>query len=328
MKAEVFDQVLNAVDEQIVKTLLYFDIFNYPLKSEEIYRFLGGKFVDESFINARLQYLSSQHIVYQYGIFFSLKNNDASVERRIKGNLEAEKYLILARKKAKLISRFPFVRGVLASGSLSKGYMDENSDLDFFIITKPKRLWIARTLLVLYKRLFLFNSHKYFCVNYFVDEDHLEIEEKNLFTATELATVIPLYGPAQYDSLQQENAWLKNFFPNYSQRNTDYVPSLKITFGKKLLEKILNGALGDALEKYFQNITLLRWKRMYEQNYSANDFKVAFKSKTYAAKNHDRNFQRKVMDLYEEKLQFCGLGSNSGFQRSTAQPAGLQNAKS
>src|SRR5688500_3704000 len=247
MKAEVFDQVLNAVDEQIVKTLLYFDIFNYPLKSEEIYRFLGGKFVDESFINARLQYLSSQHIVYQYGIFFSLKNNDASVERRIKGNLEAEKYLILARKKAKLISRFPFVRGVLASGSLSKGYMDKNSDLDFFFITTPKRLWIARTLLVLYKRLSLFNSHTYFCVNYSADEDHLEIEENNLYTATELATVIPLYGSAQYDSLQQENVWLKKFFPNYSQRSTDYVPGHKLGLGRKLFEKILSGTLDDKL---------------------------------------------------------------------------------
>ena len=97
--------------------------------------------------------------------------------------------------------------------------MDEKSDLDFFIITAPKRLWIARTLLVMYKRFFLFNSHKYFCVNYFVDEDHLEIEEKNLFTATELATVIPLYGQVHYTNLLKANPWLKRFFPNYTPRS-------------------------------------------------------------------------------------------------------------
>src|SRR5690606_3777846 len=104
-----------------------------------------------------------------------------------RGNLMANKFSDIARKKAKLISQFPFVRGVMASGSLSKGYADEKSDIDFFIITIPNRLWIARTLLVLYKRIFLLNSHKFFCVNYFVDEKHLGIEEKNLFTATELA---------------------------------------------------------------------------------------------------------------------------------------------
>ncbi len=135
--------------------------------------------------------------------------------------------ICLSRKsRPKLISRFPFVRAVLASGSLSKGYMDEKSDIDFFIITAPHRLWIARTLLVLYKRLFLGGSHKHFCVNYFVDEDHLEIEEKNLFTATELATVLPLYGAEQYKSLIKTNGWVRDFFPNYIARSTENVSSV------------------------------------------------------------------------------------------------------
>lgn len=328
MKAEVLDQVLNAVDEQILRTLLYYDIFNYPLKAEEVYRFLGAKSVDESIVNSRLHYLKEQHVIHQFGIFFSLKDNDASVVRRIKGNLIAKDYLAIANKKAQTIARFPFVRGVLASGSLSKGYMDENSDLDFFIITAAKRLWIARTLLVLYKRLFLFNSHKYFCVNYFVDEDHLEIEEKNIFTATELATVIPLYGADQYDNLQQKNFWLKNFFPNYVKRSTIHVPPAKEYFIKNILERIFTGLFGDKLEKYFQHKTLSRWKRIYESNYSATDFKVAFKSKAYAAKNHDRNFQRKVMDVYEEKLKISGLTAHWPKVKSSAQSARLQNTTS
>src|SRR5688572_20817381 len=221
---ETLDKLLNAVDEQIIRTLLYYDIFNYPLTSKEIFQFLGTKHQDESSLKTSLQGLCERQIIYRFQNLYGLKNSSSLAERRLKGNNEAEKYLQLAKKKGNFISKFPFVRAVLASGSLSKGYMDENSDLDFFIITEPNRLWIARTLLVMYKRIFLFNSHKYFCVNYFVDEKHLEIEEKNLFTATELATVIPLYGSKQYESLQQENVWLKIFFPNYSQRSTDYVP--------------------------------------------------------------------------------------------------------
>jgi hypothetical protein len=75
----------------------------------------------------------------------------------------------------------------------------------------------------MYKRLFLKGSHKHFCVNYFIDEDHLEIEEKNLFTATELATVLPLYGSQQYTKLIKTNRWLKSFFPNYVPRRLDDV---------------------------------------------------------------------------------------------------------
>lgn len=319
MDSKTIDRLLNAVDEQILRTLLYYDIFDYPLKSEEIFRFLGIQSIHESILDSRLSRLTEQGIIFQFGTFYSLKNNEATIARRVKGNECAEKYLALARKKALLISKFPFVRGVLASGSLSKGYMDDTSDLDFFIVTAPKRLWIARTLLVMYKRLFLFNSHKYFCVNYFVDEDHLEIEEKNLFTATELATVIPLYGAAEFESLHRANAWIRDFFPNHRRRSSSDVPVSTLTFGKRLMEKVLGSAAGDWLEKYFQRKTLSRWKQRYEKSYTASDFKVAFKSKTYAAKNHDKNFQRKIMDVYGDKLMAAGLTDDGYFEWTARQ---------
>ncbi len=311
MNAPTRHENLNHIDDHIVRTLLYYDIFNYPLKSEEIFRFLGIDSINESDFLSSLQFLKRHQIVFQFEDFFTLKNGRGSIDRRKKGNIEAEKYLMLAKKQAKFIAKFPFVRGVLASGSLSKGYMDENSDLDFFIITAPKRLWMARTLLAMYKRLFLFNSHKYFCVNYFVDEDHLEIEEKNLFTATELATVIPLYGSKQYENLNLSNTWVKAFFPNYNPRSITNVPLSKISFSKGILEKLSDFIFGDRIEKYFRHKTLARWKRLYQSSYSATDFQVAFKSKSYAAKNHDRNFQRKIMDLYEEKLQLMGMNTKS-----------------
>jgi hypothetical protein len=301
MNAPTLHQNLSHIDDHIIRTLLYYDIFNYPLKSDEIFRFLGIDPIKESDFLSSLQFLKQQQIVFQFENFFTLKNSRASIE--------AEKYLMLAKKQSKLIAKFPFVRGVLASGSLSKGYMDENSDLDFFIITAPKRLWIARTLLVMYKRLFLFNSHKYFCLNYYVDEDHLEIEEKNLFTATELATAIPLYGSKQYENLHLSNTWLKTFFPNYNPRTVSNVPFSKISFSKRILENFSNFIFGDRIEKYFQQKTLSRWKRLYQNRYSATDFQVAFKSKSYASKNHDRNYQRKIMDLYEEKLQLTGMNA-------------------
>jgi len=301
------NKTITRLDQQILRTLLYFDIFNYPLKSEEIFRFLGSPALDKSVIPSRLKSLRDQRIIFQFGELFSLKNDNSSIERRIKGNKEAERYLIIAQKKSKLISKFPFVRAVLASGSLSKGYMDEKSDIDFFIVTAPNRLWIARTLLVLYKRVFYANSHKHFCINYLVDDKHLEIEEKNLFTATELATVIPLYGSEQYENLQDVNSWLTEFFPNYTPRSIEGVPPSKLSRPKKVFESLINLMFGNVIEKYLQNKTRSRWRRLYEKSYSTSDFKVAFKSKSYASKNHPQNFQRTVIEMYDEKLRSFGL---------------------
>ena len=307
MKEVTCDKIERSLDEEILRTLLYYDIFNYPLTADEVYRFLGIHCADASSVIAALTRLADRKAIFQFRNFFSVKDSLASVERRVKGNEVAEKFLNLAGKQAALISKFPFVRAVLASGSLSKGYMDEKSDLDFFIITAPRRLWIARTLLVLYKRIFLLNSHKYFCVNYFVDEQHLEIEEKNLFTATELATVLPLYGSEHYTRLHYSNRWLWEYFPNFTPRSVINVLNGVTSGLKNYCEKLLNIFFGNAIEKFCRRITLSRWERQYQKHYSATDFNIAFKSKSYASKNHPSNFQRTIMEAYESKLRSFGL---------------------
>jgi hypothetical protein len=295
-------QTLTAVEEKIILTLIYYDIFNYPLKAAEVFRFLGTNHVTEEVIEKELVNLRKRGLVFQFGHFFSIQNNEHNALKRMRGNDLAEKLQPIAQRQARLIARFPFVRGVMASGSFSKGYMDQKSDLDFFIITEPRRLWIARTLLVFYKRLFLFNSHKYFCVNYFVDSEHLMIEEKNLFTATELATLIPLSGASLYLRLQQANAWIKHMFPNYGPRPVNGVEESARGWFKGLFEKLINLVAPTQLERFFQYITLRRWLKRYGNNLSAADFHIAFKTKDYVSKNHPNHYQKKIERLYADKV--------------------------
>lgn len=42
----------------------------------------------------------------------------------------------------KLIRYCPFVRGAFLSGSLSKGVDNGDADIDLFIVSAEKRLWI------------------------------------------------------------------------------------------------------------------------------------------------------------------------------------------
>jgi hypothetical protein len=294
--------ILSPLREHILRTLLYYDIFNYPLTVDEVFRFLGTNHVSLSFVQSELEQLVQHEFIFKFGDFFSIHPSEDNTTRRIRGNHEAKKLLVIAKQRADLIYSFPFVRAVLVSGSLSKGYMDEKSDIDFFIVTKPERLWIARTLLVLYKRMFLFNSHKYFCVNYFVDTDHLEIEEKNLFTATELATLIPLSGVDHYKNLIIRNQWMKGFFPNFEPRVTDNFSREKNTL-KSIFEKTLDVFGGNLLENFFMRITLNRWEKLYNQKYSKTDFEVAFKTRKYVSKNHPNHYQRKIIESHNQKLR-------------------------
>lgn len=196
-----------------------------------------------------------------------------------------------------MFSNFPFVRGVMISGSLSKGSMSPDSDVDYFIITAPNRLWIARTLLMTFKKLFLFNSRKFFCLNYFVDTNHLEIEEKNIFTATELATLLPVQGIAHYHALISKNLWLLNFLPNSVfekvETKTQRTPALKT-----LLENILQGWFGNQMDILFQKIHEHYWRMRFSKKLSAEEFKIALKSKRGISKGHPNNYQDKVLNKY------------------------------
>jgi hypothetical protein len=289
------------LEHEVIKTLLYFDIFKYPLKADEVYRYLRTNTVTQDEVAAALRGLSERKYIFSLDAFYSTENNPGNAERRRKGNELALKLMPFARKRGQFISKFPFVRAVMASGSFSKDYMDEQSDLDFFIVTEPGKLWIARTLLVLYKRIALFNSHKYFCVNYLVDEANLEIEEKNLFTATELATLIPLQNAAIYRRLLASNPWLTRVFPNFTPRDVRNVQDAKNLFFKRVFEFMLR-PFATRLERMCMSFTLNRFYRIYQKQFSEQDFLIAFKSKKYASKNHPKNYQKKVMDLYHEKM--------------------------
>jgi hypothetical protein len=288
------------LDQHVIRTLLYFDIFNYPLKAGEVYRFLGMNTITEKDVSLALDQLAEDKCLNRMREFYGLSLDEIKVQRRERGNDLAARSLPLAIRCGQLIAKFPFVRAVFASGSLSKDYMDEKSDLDFFIVTAPQRLWFARTLIIIYKRMFLRKSKSNFCVNYFVDEDHLLIEEQNQFTATELATVIPLSDVSIYHRLIDANAWIRSYFPNFKLRKSDAVIAPRF-FAKKTLELIMN-PFAKPLELLLMRLTLRRWKRIYGQEYADAEFKIAFKTKKYASKSHPKHYQLKVLDMFQQKL--------------------------
>jgi hypothetical protein len=292
-----------SLDKAIFRTLMYFDIFNYPLKINEIHKFLPVR-SSENHVADALHELVGLNQVCQNGEMYSIRFDQGLFERRVRGNTMAKALTPMVGRQARLIHRFPFVRSVMASGSFSKNYMDEKSDFDFFIICAPNRIWISRMLLVFYKRVFLKNSHKHFCVNYFVDERNLAIPERNIFTATELATVLPLTGAYCFSRLIEGNqSWLSTFFPNMELLGSCATDCDKISLKKIMLEAILNICCAPLLNKLFKRMTLARWRKGYAHEYSEEDFKLAFKSTDGVSKNHPRNFQKKIILEFEHRIQ-------------------------
>ena len=282
-----------------LKPLLYFSLFRYPLTKEEIFAFSGCN--NQEGTKLQLKELVNDKVVYNINGFYSLENDASIIQRRLEGNKGAKKIFVKADRMSRLISKFPFVEGVGISGALSKGFFDKDGDIDFFIITSPGRLWIARTLLILYKKIFLLNSKKYFCVNYFVSENALEIQEKNVFTATELVTLIPMYGNGSFHKFYDTNDWAHSRFPNQIFGNgLDTLKPIQKSRFIRYIEKMLGSKLGDHLDSFFLKMTYTKWKVKFK-DLNRDHFDVAMKSTKDISKHHPQNFQQKVISRLNEK---------------------------
>jgi len=277
-------------------------MFDYPLTSGEIYLFLKNKYRQTDFDEA-LQCLILNSLVYRFDKFYTLKNDHLLITRRHNGNKKAAELIKIAGKVSDILIRFPYVRGIAISGSLSKNFADEDSDIDLFIITAKNRLWIARTLMHAFKKLtFLVKKEGYFCMNYYIDEAQLEIVEKTLYTAIEIVTLMPLQGDDLFERFYAANAWTREHLPNKVMRLSSAKP-VKSSWLKSLFEAFFNNRLGNAIDNVLMKITAGQWiKKTLSMKRNAKGNIMAMDVNKHYSKPDPRNFQSKLMLRYETKV--------------------------
>ncbi|TVR42785.1 MAG: hypothetical protein EA394_02680 [Bacteroidia bacterium] len=239
--------------KDLIKTILYFDIFAYPLTGDELLLYNGLRGDDARQALDELDKLVEAGMLGYSRGFYYYRGKPAMVDRRLNGNRLAEKRMDAARKYSGIIASFPFVEAVMLSGSIAKGYMGKNDDIDYFIVTKPQRLWLVRSMLVLFKKIFLRNSYRNFCINYFVDTNHLAISEKNRFIATEIAFLQPMFNNEIHAQMMEENPWIKDYYPLPVYRRSPSIKKNKPL--KKFFEFLLDHRLTDGIDGYLQRVS-------------------------------------------------------------------------
>lgn len=287
------------MQNQIFKYIAYFDIFDHPVKLNEIVSVFSSE-TKESIKTILLKLVDSGKC-YEYEDYFSLKENIEELTlRRSQKEALAKPYFKKLGFYSRLIKSFPFVEGIAISGSLSKNVMHENGDIDFFIIASKGRLWICRTFLVFFKKIFLFNSKKYFCVNYFVDTDNLKIQDENIFTAIELRYLLPVYNLTLIDELKKANNWTNDYLPPFENP-----VKVKVYEGFSVLKKfsrfILKGKLGDKIDLYLMKFTFKKWEKKFS-GFDTRKFELTMRTNRGVSKHHPQDFQNKVLTAFEDRI--------------------------
>jgi hypothetical protein len=209
------------LQKSILATLIYHDIFDYPLRFDQINQLLIKSKASESNIKKNLRVLLKQNKVGEHKDLFYLRNRKQTIETRLKRNKISEIKFQRAKYYLNCLKLIPTIKLVAITGALAMENSTKDDDIDFLIISSKKTLWITRffanVILFPYRRKPKSKKQKNkACLNIFLDESDLKIKDQNLYTAHEMAQLKPIFDRNNtYKKLIKTNSWLNKYLPNW-----------------------------------------------------------------------------------------------------------------
>lgn len=207
--------------QAIIKTIIYADIFDYPLTWEEVGKWLIRLKMKNEKLKITMQ--NSKLIKEKDGYYF-LPNRESIVELRKKRRRYSEKKWKIVRDFVRILRFVPTIKLVGVSGALAIHNVKEDDDIDLFIVASRNLLWTTRLLATLLVKLTGKRRHPQdknikdkICLNMFADEDHLGIPEyeRDLFSAHEVLQMKPIWEKDNmYHKFLKANEWVRGYLPN------------------------------------------------------------------------------------------------------------------
>jgi predicted nucleotidyltransferase len=221
----------DTLHKNILATIMYYDGFQYPLTSFEIWRYLmrtdyylkNGAVLNVTLseIVAHLYANELNKYIEHYKGFYFLKGRKDLVTKRIENNKVSIKKIKRLERITSFLKFIPFVRMIGVTGALAMKNAKISSDWDLLVAFQQGKIWTGRTLMTLFLHFIGKRRHgekisDRVCLNFFVTDQTLEVITKDLFSASEYMFMFPLYGGSVYTKFQIKNKWIKDMKPSYA----------------------------------------------------------------------------------------------------------------
>jgi len=198
-------------------SILYHDIFDYPLNVKEIIRWRVGK-------KGLSLFKKTKEVLNKDGLY-CLKDKESFLYKRTLRERISNRKTEIAKKNASLLAKLPTVKGVFITGALAMNNAKEESDIDLMIITKRNRLWLTRLTSYLVLRMMNYAVRKpndkdqkdKLCLNIWLDESALSWgkKDRNIYSAHEIAQVVPIVDKENvHQRFLQKNRWILDYWPS------------------------------------------------------------------------------------------------------------------
>lgn len=270
----------NGIDEAlqraVLQTVCYLDVFEQPVTPVQVWRSLIVEGVPRDKllpwrlydIECALNDLVNDRSILQvkWGYYF-LWGRERLVEQWLMRHREAQRKWKITRRVVRVMQYVPFVDMIAMSGSLTVGNTKQSSDLDLFVVTRQRRIWLTRLGLSIVaqgfgrrRRYWDRQAPDKICLNHYVTRKSLLISPqiRNVYTAHSYDQMIPLFGWKVAQEFWQVNRlWMEQYvWPGgctiLPSRHT--VPTAS---GLKLIKKMIEGLLEEPFFDWLE--TSARW---------------------------------------------------------------------
>jgi len=213
----------------ILATLAFFSLYDLPLNLHTIQQLLYKTRASFDEVRSEVEKLTQSGKIIAHDGLYALKTwNDSAY---LSNKTEISKRWRKVGKYFWLLSVIPFIDQLSIINSLAFGNAHQESDIDFFVVTKPNRLYFVRSLIiVLFRMLGVYKTREFvnerFCFGFYVTSKNpslagVLIEGEDPLFAFWFASFAPLLDRKAYRSLVEANNWIYEYFPNF-----DYVTRL------------------------------------------------------------------------------------------------------
>ena len=276
-----------SLENAILKTLAYSDIFDYPLTAEELHRFLVMPAEKD---DVEQSVAKMKNISMNNGYYFLKNRHEIVGLRRNREAISVEAFK-RAMFYGHILGALPFIRMVALTGSLAMLNLSKNPDMDYMLIARQGRVWTARAFAILLAKIAsLFGDT--ICPNLIVSEQALELSVHDLYSARELSQMIPITGNDFYRRLWEANLWVKDILPNTNPMDCEVS---KLSLAWEMGEIPLQGWLGNKIELWEMTRKIKKFSA--QPGFGAE---TVFKADVCQGNFH--HHRKWTHDLYQERL--------------------------
>jgi len=312
-----------SLQRSILASLSYFDVFDYPLKVDELWRWLyvleppdrkeilgvSADDIDRALSSVEMQSFTER--VGQYIVLRGRRQVIALREQRYRDNQRKWQRAFLA---AKVIRFLPFVQFVAVVNTLAIDNARPESDIDFLIVVRQGRMWLTRFLVTVAVQALGIRRHGLriadrICLSFYMSDSNLNLKPLRLSGQTDTyltywaTQIVPLFDRGGlYRRFVNDNLWLTQRLPHGFQmdRAPTFSASRIVRLVRSVPEHLLSGQFGQVIESFLRSLQVRWMQRVRDEQRLRRKTDVLIND--HILKFHERDRRHEYRQAFNARL--------------------------